>query len=246
MKRLCIDIRRKRYITGTPSNSGATDQISHFRLEIAENEFVCIFGPSGCGKTTLLNIVSGLDRQFEGSIACENTTARFAHVFQNPRLLPWRTVRQNIDLAVPKSTSGKRVEHLLEEMGIASVQHQYPETLSLGMCRRAALVRAFASRPDFMMLDEPFVSLDAPTARRIRKLLIQLWEENPHGALFVTHDLVEAVTLADRLIFVSAAPMTIIADIHVTLPRQSRDDHNQLSAFIADTLVQNPLIQALI
>jgi ABC-type nitrate/sulfonate/bicarbonate transport system ATPase subunit len=194
----------------------------------------------------LLNIVSGLDHQFEGSIASGNTPARFAHVFQNPRLLPWRTVRQNIELAVPEATSGELVEHLLEEMGIASLQHQYPETLSLGVCRRAALVRAFASRPDFMLLDEPFVSLDAPTARRVRKLLIQLWQANPHGALFVTHDLAEAVMLADRLIFVSAAPMTIVADIRVSLPRESRDDKEQISAFIAYAITQNPHLQTLI
>jgi ABC-type nitrate/sulfonate/bicarbonate transport system ATPase subunit len=246
MTALHIDIRSKRYTRSNPSKTGLVDQISHFRLDVAENEFVCIFGPSGCGKTTLLNIVSGLDRQFEGVIACENPSARFAHVFQNPRLLPWRTVRQNIDLAVPKATPGERVGHLLEETGIAAVQHQYPETLSLGVCRRAALVRAFASRPDFMLLDEPFVSLDAPTARRVRKLLIQLWRENPHGALFVTHDLAEAVTLADRLIFVSAAPMGIVADIRVTLSREMRDNSEQISVFIADIMTQNPHLQILI
>jgi len=246
MTALHIDIRRKRYAGASAAHKKVADQIGSFRLDIEENEFVCIFGPSGCGKTTLLNIVSGLDHQFEGVIASENTAARFSHVFQNPRLLPWRTVRQNIDLAVPKGTRGELVEHLLEETGIAAVQHHYPETLSLGVCRRAALVRAFASRPDFMLLDEPFVSLDAPTARRIRRLLIRLWLENPHGALFVTHDLTEGVTLADRLVFVSAAPMSIVADIPIALPRESREDNEQVSAFIARIMTQHPQIQTLI
>jgi len=147
---------------------------SGLSLTLNAGEFVCLVGPSGCGKSTLLNLAAGLDRDFDGSIEFggDGTPHRIAYVFQEPRLLPWRTVRQNIDLALPpQETDPQLVDHLLEVMELSGVQHQYPERLSLGMSRRVALVRAFAIKPTLLIMDEPFVSLDAPIARRIRELL---------------------------------------------------------------------------
>jgi NitT/TauT family transport system ATP-binding protein len=215
-----IDIRRKTF----PSPRGEHLVIRDLRLEIQDGRFVCLVGPSGCGKTTLLNILAGLDRHFEGEIHIgqPGRIPRIGCVFQNPRLLLWRTVRQNIELALPEDADLALVEHLLRVTGLEAAQHQYPQKLSLGMSRRVALVRAFAIRPDLLLMDEPFVSLDAPTARRVRKLLIDIWQERASTVLFVTHDLREAMALADRLVFLSAHPMTALAEIDLATPRAQR------------------------
>jgi NitT/TauT family transport system ATP-binding protein len=168
--------------------------------------------------------VAGLDRDYTGRVAVETETAqpRLGYVFQNPRLLPWRTVDENIALALPDDHDPAHVDHLFEVVGLADSRHMYPERLSLGMNRRAALVRAFAINPDLLLMDEPFVSLDPPTARRIRELVARLWQERPHTVLFVTHDLREAIELADRLVFLSSSPASVLCDIAVDLPRDRR------------------------
>ncbi|MBT5436356.1 MAG: ABC transporter ATP-binding protein, partial [Methylococcales bacterium] len=126
------------------------------------------------------------------------------------------------------------------------VQDTYPQRLSLGMSRRVALVRAFAINPDILLMDEPFVSLDAPTARKIRKQLITLWDQQQHTVLFVTHDLREAITLADRLIFLSSSPMTIVRDVKITVPRAQRFNENQIEQFKNQLLSQYPNINHLL
>ena len=226
MTRVRIEVQRKSY--RIPNRSEPVPALENFRLDLGSGEFVCLVGPSGCGKTTLLNIVAGLDRDFRGSVRIEadSNKRRIGYVFQNPRLLPWRTVGENIALACPGDTDPAYVEHLFEVVGLAEARDAYPERLSLGMSRRAALVRAFALNPDLLIMDEPFVSLDPPTARRIRHLLIRLWRERPHTVLFVTHDLREAIELADRLIFLSPSPARILLDLPVTLLRDGRDDES--------------------
>lgn len=219
-----IEVAEKFYrVEGKPNPVPA---IRDLRLDLGSGEFVCLVGPSGCGKTTLLNIVAGLDRDYRGSvrIGADSARACIGYVFQNPRLLPWRTVRENIQLALPKDTDPAYVAHLFEVVGLAESLDVYPERLSLGMSRRAALVRAFAINPDLLLMDEPFVSLDPPTARRIRELVAGLWRERPHTVLFVTHDLREAIELADRLIFLAPSPATVVCGIPVDLPREARDD----------------------
>lgn len=218
-----IDIRRKDYQGGDPASGPV---IQNLRLAVRAGEFVCLVGASGCGKTTLLNLVARLDRAFEGAITYglpASTEPRLGYVFQNPRLLPWRTVRENIALALAESHDPAYVDHLFEIVGLTEARDVYPERLSLGMSRRAALVRAFAVNPDLLLMDEPLVSLDPPTARRIRELIVRLWQERPHTVLYVTHDLTEAVELADRLVFLSTAPARVLADIAITEPRPQRD-----------------------
>lgn len=219
MTRVRIDIQDKRY-------PGAAPILQGLRLELAGGEFVCLVGPSGCGKTTLLNILAGLDTDYRGAVEIGSTqaTPRIGYMFQSPRLLPWRTVRDNIALALPAGIDPADVAHLFEVVGLTGALDLYPEQLSLGMSRRAALVRAFAINPDFLLMDEPFVSLDPPTARRVRELLITLWQERPHTVLFVTHDLREAVELADRLVFLGKAPASVIAEVPVPLARGTRDE----------------------
>jgi ABC-type nitrate/sulfonate/bicarbonate transport system ATPase subunit len=219
MTRVRIDIQEKRYPNAAPSIQG-------LHLELTPGEFVCLVGPSGCGKTTLLNILAGLDPDYQGAVEIGTGAAqpRIGYMFQNPRLLPWRTVRDNIALALPAGTDSAYVDHLFEVVGLTEARDLYPEQLSLGMSRRAALVRAFAINPDFLLMDEPFVSLDPPTARRVRELLVTLWQERPHTVLFVTHDLREAVELADRLVFLAKSPASVIATVPVPLARDRRDE----------------------
>lgn len=222
MTALSIDIRRKTYRSGPTAGT----IIDNLRLEVGSGEFVCLVGPSGCGKTTLLNLVAGLDRDYTGRIGMapvDRAEPRLGYVFQNPRLLPWRTVRENIALALPADHDPAYVDHLFEVVGLTAAREVYPERLSVGMSRRAALVRAFAVNPDLLLMDEPLVSLDPPTARRIRKLIVRLWQERPHTVLFVTHDIAEAIELGDRLVFLSASPARLIADIRIDLPRERRD-----------------------
>ncbi|MGD0960762.1 MAG: ABC transporter ATP-binding protein [Methylomonas sp.] len=244
MSSIHIDIDKKAFYT----EKGIYTAIADLKLEIASNEFVCLVGPSGCGKTTLLNIVAGLDQHFEGGIGMERAghDARIGYVFQNPRLLPWCTLRRNIELVFHAPPPAALIDSLLSAMQLEEAQHLFPGQLSLGMQRRAAIIRAFAVNPDVLLLDEPFVSLDAPTARLIRNLLYSLWLERPHTILFVTHDLREAITLADRLIFLNTAPMQIAADIPVTLDRNERCEEAKIEAFRGRLLNHHPEINALL
>lgn len=194
-------------------------------IRIAKGSFVVLTGPSGCGKSTLLNIVAGLDSDFEGSVEFDQPEAALSYVFQSPRLLPWRTVYQNVALALPDADERlARIPELLTRVGLADASNVYPERLSLGMQRRAALARGFISDPDVLLMDEPFVSLDDPTAEGLRRLLMDLWQRRPTTVLFVTHDRSEAVTLATRILRLSGAPATVVSDTAVELARDRRAD----------------------
>jgi NitT/TauT family transport system ATP-binding protein len=222
--------------------------IAGLDFTVHPKQFVCLVGPSGCGKTTLLNMIAGLDHQYEGQIhkGQLGTTPSIGYVFQNPRLLPWYSVRQNIELVFQDQPPVQLIDSLLDSMQLRDAQHQYPERLSLGMQRRVAIIRAFAINPDILLMDEPFVSLDAPTARQVRSLLYSLWLQRPHTVLFVTHDLREAIAMADRLIFLSPAPMRILGDIEVNIARDQRHNDNQIEAFRSQLLQNYPEISGLL
>jgi ABC-type nitrate/sulfonate/bicarbonate transport system ATPase subunit len=240
---ITIDIKSKMY--PAKGRAGHHLAIADFQLSFNSGEFVCLVGPSGCGKTTLLNIIADLDRDYEGSINFKQhqTHPKIGYVFQNPRLLPWRTVRENIELAIEDNSSSENIDALLEVMQLTQFQHVYPERLSLGMSRRVAIIRAFAINPDVLLMDEPFVSLDAPTARQVRRLLITLWQQRPHTVLFVTHDLREAIALADRIVFLAAAPMKVITDMAVPIPRSGRDDEQAIEIFRQQLLRDYPALK---
>lgn len=212
--------------------------INDFRLALKDNEFVCLVGPSGCGKTTLLNLVAGLDDDFDGEIRFDEREEnhKIGYVFQNPRLLPWRTVRENIELALNEPAPSGAIDNLLEVMQLADFQHVYPERLSLGMSRRVAIIRAFAINPDLLLMDEPFVSLDSATAQQVRDLLIGLWQQRPHTVLFVTHDLREAIALADRIVFLTSAPMQTLNEVVVPFSRSERQNQQLIEQFRHDLL----------
>jgi len=192
-------------------------------FEVAQGEFACLLGPSGCGKSTTLRVLLGLERQFSGSYQLpEGGSNRVAAVFQEPVLLPWRTVEQNVRLVLPPDKRDMDLDDLFEMLGLTTMRSLYPSELSLGLARRAALARAFSTEPAILLLDEPFASLDEPTAERLRALLVTVWSARPTTALMVTHNLREALLLADRIIVLSPRPGQVRGIFDVDLARPAR------------------------
>lgn len=202
--------------------------------------FTCLIGPSGCGKSTTLRIMLGLDRDFEGAVSGSVARARKAVVFQEPRLLPWRTVEQNIRLALPPELAGKNLTPILEAVELEKFRSSYPTELSLGMARRAALARAFSVEPELLLLDEPFVSLDEVSANRLRDLLLDLWRSSPVTVLMVTHNVREAVRLADRLVILAPRPTRVVGAVDLSLPREERSG-SALDALLTDLAARYPV-----
>jgi ABC-type nitrate/sulfonate/bicarbonate transport system ATPase subunit len=201
-----------------------TPALADLAFTVPSGQFVCIIGPSGCGKTTLLSIVAGLDRDFDGTVG-RTAETRIGFVFQTPRLMPWLTARDNVRLALdPPPGKDGRAEALLREMNLGGQLDSYPSHLSGGQQRRVALARAFVNEPQLLLLDEPFTSLDAPTAQQLRDLLLALWQRQRPTVLFVTHDLREALSLGDRILFLSAAPGRVVLDLPVELARPRSPD----------------------
>ena len=217
---LSVDIAEKTFRSAEGVLVTALKDLS---FEVRPGEFACLLGPSGCGKTTTLRILLGLDKDFAGSFRLpEDGTGRVAAVFQEPTLLPWRTVEQNDRLALPEALRDTDLSPLFQSLGLAGMRTLFPSELSLGLARRAALARAFAIEPAVLFLDEPFVSLDEQTAERLRYLLLSVWSGRPTTALMVTHNLREALMLSDRIIVLSARPAGVVGMFDVALPRQQR------------------------
>ena len=212
---LRIDAKIYLSADGTP-----VEVINGLELRLEAGSFGALIGPSGCGKTTILKIAAGLDPDFRGQLRTPGS-GRLGIVFQEPRLLPWRTVEQNIRLAQPVQEAGADLTDLVAILGLGAHLARYPGELSLGLARRAAIARAFAARPDFLLLDEPFVSLDEAVADRLRGELMALTSRSTVTTLFVTHDVVEAIQLADRLFFLSDRPARIILEKSLP-PRETR------------------------
>jgi NitT/TauT family transport system ATP-binding protein len=200
-------------------------------FHVQPGSFVVITGPSGSGKSTMLNIIAGLDQAYEGDIDLGGGDKRLAYVFQSPRLLPWRTVYENIALVLPAGDRRRgNIPDLLKRVGLSDAASAYPEMISLGMQRRVALARAFVLEPEVLLMDEPFVSLDDPTAQDLRELLVELWSSRPTTVLFVTHDRAEAVMLSTRILRLSGAPASIVGDIPVSLSVADRTDRDKVRA----------------
>ena len=220
--RLKIDIVHKAFRS---SNGGVIDVLDELHLAVEENEFACVIGPSGCGKTTTLRMLLGLDRDFDGTIQLPGSgDPRVGAVFQEPLLLPWRSVEDNVRLALPKALRGKNLDSLFASLGLSKMRSLFPAELSLGLARRSAIARALAIEPDLLVLDEPFVSLDEATAQQLRYLLLAVWAERPTTALMVTHNVREAIMLADRIIVLSPRPAHVVGTFVIRLPREKRNE----------------------
>lgn len=230
---LDIEIQSKRY------NHTSSDQphlvLDDIKISVQAGEFLVLVGPSGCGKSTLLHILAGLDKEFQGSInwrqPASDSPARLGYVFQNPRLLPWLDVRGNIELVLdnPREKAAL-IDSLLEATDLTRFSHYHPGQLSIGMQRRAALARAFVVEPSLLIMDEPFVSLDAPTALQLRKLLLEILAFRRTTVVFVTHDLHEATMLADRILFLSTSPARVIKQSRIDIAREMRGDETAIEA----------------
>jgi ABC-type nitrate/sulfonate/bicarbonate transport system ATPase subunit len=212
-----VHIRNKSFRS---ASGGRLQVLGELSIAVARGELAAIVGPSGCGKTTLLRIIVGLDRDFEGSVRLPSH-GRLGVVFQEPRLLPWRTVEQNVRLAAP-AASDAALSALFATLGLGEHLRHYPGELSLGLARRVALARAFAVEPELLVLDEPFVSLDAALAERLRAELIELVSRRPVTTLLVTHGIEEATALADRVFLLSASPARVLAEVPIEHPRSAR------------------------
>jgi NitT/TauT family transport system ATP-binding protein len=198
-------------------------------FDVDEGEFVAIVGPSGCGKTTFLNAVDGLLPVTSGSLSLDGRPIdRPGHdralVFQQPSLLPWRTVLGNVLyglelLGTPKSDARPRAQRFIDLVGLPGFEESYPLELSGGMQQRCNLARALAVDPEVLLLDEPFAALDAQTRETMQHELLRIWNETRKTALFITHDIVEAVYLADRVIVFTARPGRVKEILSVDIPR---------------------------
>jgi len=197
-------------------------------LRVEDNDFITILGPSGCGKSTLLRIVAGLDHPTEGEASLDGARvtgpgADRGMVFQSYTLFPWLTVRENICFGLrERGVDAKRQEEIarywIGKVGLAGFEHHFPKMLSGGMQQRTAIARALANDPKILLLDEPFGALDNQTRSLMQELLLGLWEAERKTILFVTHDIEEAIFMANRVVVMSARPGRIKADVAVRLP----------------------------
>jgi NitT/TauT family transport system ATP-binding protein len=224
---LAVDVRSKR----ARSAAGETVEIiSGLAFALARGEVAALIGPSGCGKSTLMRIIAGLDPAFEGSVS-RPPGARIAMAFQEPRLLPWRSVEDNVRLASPQSIAAERAA-LFQALGLSEHRQHFPGELSLGLARRASLARALSAKPDLLLLDEPFVSLDPPLARAIRADLARLIASTRLTGVLVTHDVEDALDLADVIYVLSPRPARILGEVRIDKPRAL--DPDRRAALAAD------------
>jgi NitT/TauT family transport system ATP-binding protein len=221
-----------------------TTAVVDVNLEVGKGEFLCLIGPSGCGKTTLLNLFAGLEEPDQGEVLLDGKPITGpgpdrAVLFQDPALFPWMSVRKNVEFALkmigtPKDERGDRAMHWLRKVHLARFANAQPHELSGGMRQRAALARALACQPEVLLADEPFAALDAQTREILQEELQQVWSETKHTFVFVTHNVREAVFLADRVVLMSAPPGTFMAEHRITAPRPREFEDVLLNKVVVD------------
>ena len=220
---LTIEGLDKSYMT----RNGAMQALRSIDLNIAAGEFVCIVGSSGCGKSTLLRIIAGLENGYSGQVRLGEHPIKGpgldrGMVFQEHRLIPWLTVEENIGFGLnggDRETARKQVREYLELVGLSAFARSLPNQLSGGMAQRVAIARALVNNPRLLLLDEPFGALDAFTRILMQQEVLRIWETDRTTMVLVTHDIDEAVFLADRVVIMSSRPGTIKKIIQVPLPR---------------------------
>jgi NitT/TauT family transport system ATP-binding protein len=225
-----------------PQRSGVVEAVKNVSFSVEHREFVVLVGPSGCGKTTLLHAIGGLAPITEGEIRCSGQTVtgpgpNRVMVFQEFSLFRWRTVRHNIEFAlecnaVPREDRRPIADRLLKQIGLEDYADYYPDQISGGMKQRTAIARALAYNADILLMDEPFGALDAQTRLVMQTLLLDIWEESRKTVFFITHDIDEAIYLADRILIMSSGPGTIVSEYKVTAARPRSADFLVSTEFI--------------
>ncbi len=213
------------------NNGNLINALKEINLDIKKGEFISLVGPSGCGKTTLLRLIADLLEPSDGKIRVGGMTPKeirlqqkFGIVFQNPVLLEWRSVRKNIELPLEimfydKKEKQERVDQMLEMVGLTKFANHYPTQLSGGMQQRVGIARAFAIRPEILLMDEPFSALDEFTKEKLQEDLLRMWAKTDKTVVFVTHNIQEAVFLSDRVCVLSPHPGRLSAVVDIDLPR---------------------------
>jgi NitT/TauT family transport system ATP-binding protein len=237
----CIQLDNVSVIYRT--KSGAVEAVKDISLTIQEGEFVALLGPTGCGKSTLLRVIGDLTAPTIGHVSVWGQPAyvarhqnEFGMVFQEPALLPWRTALANVKLPLevvsfPASQAEARCDELLQRVGLGGFRDNFPHELSGGMKQRVAISRALAWGPSILLMDEPFSALDELTKIQLQDDLLELWAEEQKTILFVTHNVPEAIYLADRIVVMSAHPGQISAIVEVDLPRPRTTGIRETTAF---------------
>jgi NitT/TauT family transport system ATP-binding protein len=215
-----------------PSPRGPVAALANISLDIRPREFVSVVGPSGCGKSTLLKLVAGLESASMGAITIDGKPLdgppdRLGVVFQRDVLLDWRTILDNVLLSIeftrkPRNEERDRALALLNRFGLGSFEHRFPWELSGGMRQRASICRALLADPELLLMDEPFGALDAMTRDDLNVELAQIWQDTRKTLLFITHSIVEAVFLSDRVVMMGKAPGMVVDTIEIDLPRPRR------------------------
>src|SRR5215213_4220554 len=217
--------------------------LEDINLDVRDGELVCLVGPSGCGKSTLLNIAGGFLAATRGEILVDGKPVlapdpKRIFIFQENAVFPWLTVEENVGFGVERSTAAERrelIEHYIEMVGLTGFGKAYPRELSGGMRQRVELARALAAEPDVLFMDEPFGALDYLTRLRLRHELIQIWQREKRTVLFVTHDVDEAVQLADRVVVMGKRPSRIKAIVPVDAERP-RDLDDSVCRLLRDEI----------
>jgi sulfonate transport system ATP-binding protein len=209
---------------------GSLDALAGISMHVEPGEIVSVVGPSGCGKSTLLRLIAGLDRPASGSLHLDDQpiigpSPRVGVIFQEPRLLPWLTVAKNVAFGLRRPDG--RVTALLRAVGLEEFARALPRQLSGGMAQRVAIARALATRPEVLLLDEPFSSVDAFTRMHLQDLLLAIWQQESTTMVLVTHEIDEALYLSDRVLVLSGRPARLRAEVRVevTRPRDRRSTH---------------------
>ena len=215
----------------TNNKGKALSVLQDINLTVNEEEFVALVGPSGCGKSTLLNIASGLLEPTSGTVKFTQVEAgyepRMSIVFQETGLFPWRNVHDNIAFGLetagmPTEEREQRIKHYIELVGLKGFEKSFPHQLSGGMRQRVGIARALAIEPDLLLMDEPFSALDAQTRTIMQEELVTLWEKTRLTTLYVTHNIQEAVMLADRVVLLSRRPGKVNKILTIAIPRADR------------------------
>lgn len=230
--KIVVDGVHKRFQSG----SGAVEALRDVNFSVQEGEFVCIIGSSGAGKTTLFRIIAGLEESTAGTVRLDGEPVEGpgtdrGMVFQEYGLFPWRTVLGNVTFgleqrAMSRSARRERAREMIDLVGLGEFEDSYPKELSGGMKQRVGIARALAVDPEILLMDEPFGSVDAQTKGRLHGELLDIWGETGKTVLFVTHDVDEAVTLADRVVVLTGSPGSVheVVDIDLDRPRSRTDE----------------------